>query len=187
MGQFATKLRDAVNREITAGLLTVPNVFTESPSTSGELTLTRFLVDRAREINTIRTWTGGTEAATGTHGFVGLYTFNGTTTFTRVATSADTATLWSAEFTTYNTKLTARYQATEGSYLYFATLFTGGTAPALPDAGGWYARNFEPADGGPLSAYIGAQTSLPASILLSNCGPTSRRYIACMMNDPAWS
>ncbi len=140
-------------------------------------------------INTIRTWIGGTVATSPaqTHASIGIYTFDGTT-YTRVAQTGNVTTLWQDDFSEIDVPLTTEWTGgAEGLEIAVGALHIAASAhPALPDAGGWYARNFA-AHPHRLSSYIGSQTGQPATVAASGTGPNSRRYLFGLIDNPAWT
>jgi hypothetical protein len=170
---------------LDAGQLTVPTIMTETPMVSGELYLTHTVLAEDGPINTIRCWIGGTVATSQTGAYVGLYTYDqDADEYTRVLTSGNVNTLWTDDFSEVDVPMIAEWVGARDQVVALAKLHIGaGNHPSLPDMGGWYAVNFAPPR---RSAYIGSQTGLPATIAGSGTGPNSRRYLAMLMDDPAW-
>jgi hypothetical protein len=171
------------DRSLTSGETVIRrgDIITSSLVDSGTLFVTHFQAQKSESITKFHTATGGSTAVAvgGTHAWVGVLAWDGTN-YTPLVQSADTPSLWSAQFTSYDTPLTSTFAKVKGTqYAAFMLWIGSGQVPSLPAGGGWYADSLTaPRTNGVLFGQTAPPSgSLPGSFF----GPDSRRFQGVML------
>jgi hypothetical protein len=144
-------------RQLFAGAVVTP--------ASGNVRLTYFTATKTELISQVRTFSGGTAAAaTPTLCKVGIYSVADNGDLTRIASTANDTTLWSATNTAYTRSLLTSFTKVAGQRYAVGQLCVSGVAmPAWPAT--TFSAGTEWSSQAPrISATHNGQTDLPATI-----------------------
>lgn len=186
-GNVETALQEAAllmyfRAQAMAGAETVPRLIANSTSvvtSTGALRFTFFTAASSFTATQVQMQSGGTPAAaTPTLARIGLYSVATNGDLTLVASTANDTTLFAAANTLYTRSLSSSYQLVAGQRYAIAVLIvTATTAPTVLGSGiGTAASALSPR----LSASIGSQTDLPASVLSTSLGATGQTMWAAI-------